>query len=56
MVLNEFATIILPIAFSWISNPQQQQKQQQEQKLPLHKLFNNPDLLYEKNGLETIFK
>lgn len=48
-VLNEFATIILPISFSWISN-------QQQQKLPLNKLFNNPDILYEKNGLENIFK
>lgn len=46
--LNEFATIIFPIIFSWLSAAASAK--------PFHKLFNNPDLLYEDNGLENIFR
>lgn len=44
--LNEFATIVVPIAFSWLATPHVAFAQQ----------FNNPDSLYENSGIENIFR
>lgn len=44
--LNEFATLAVPIVFSWLSTPVYEYSNQ----------FNNPDRLYEQNGIENLVK
>ena len=45
-VLNEFATLAVPMALSWLQAPTTSWDTQ----------FNNPDRLYERQGVETLLK